>query len=93
MDWTNVSEETTNLIDPTRCYTYFINTFSQIFEKYFPLTTVKIANSNSSRKCWITKGLIKSCKHKSKLCKKYVNCPTKVNKNCILISVTSLDHF
>jgi hypothetical protein len=80
MDWSIVSEEIKNVTDPNRCYTLFINTFSQIFEKYFPLITVKIANSNSPRKCWITKGLIKSCKRKSKLYKKYINCPTKLNK-------------
>ena len=81
IDWSNINEETSNLNDPRRSYILFINTFSQCFENYFPLTTVKIANSNTPRKCWITKGLIKSCKRKSKLYKKYINCPTTLNKN------------
>ena len=79
-DWRTVYEETENSTDPTKCYTLFLNTFSKVFEKYFPLTKVKISNSNSPRNCWIAKGLIKSCKRKSKLYKKYLNCPTKMNK-------------
>ena len=75
-----MSEETDNVTDPTKCYTLFLNLFSLIFEKYFPLTLVKISNSNSPRNDWITKGLIKSCKRKSKLYKKYVKFPTKLNQ-------------
>ena len=84
IDWSPVYAETTNSgSGPATAskYAIFSQIFSNVFERFFPVETLKIPNSNSPRKCWITKGLIKSCHRKSFLYKKFRKKPSKRNEN------------
>lgn len=71
VDWSHVYDDIALTADPNSCYSLFSDTFARIFENNFPLKSFKAPKANSPRNCWITKGLIKSCKRKSILYKKF----------------------
>jgi hypothetical protein len=60
--WQNVFENDNNDVDGT--FNPFLNIYLQIFYSCFPTITV---NKTTSKKQWITKGIINSCKRKKEL--------------------------
>ena len=81
VDWSHVYDAIANNQDTNNCYSLFIDTFAQLFEKNFSIKTFKSPKANSPRNCWITKGLIKSCKRKSILYKKFKQNPNEANES------------
>ncbi len=79
-DWNDVLNEAVVVNNTETAYNMFMNKFSAIFDKYFPLKMFKYSKSKTPRQEWITKGLIKSCNKKSVLYKKYKLNPTEGNK-------------
>jgi hypothetical protein len=75
VDWTDICANSALSTSPTEVYKLFHNKFFALFNTFFPLRSSRSSKSNTPRKDWITKGLIKSCKKKSLLYKSYL-------KNC-----------
>jgi hypothetical protein len=69
--WQNVFENDNN--DVHRIFNSFLNTYLQIFYSCFPKMTV---NKTTSKKQWINKGIINSCK-----CKKELHLLTRNNND------------
>ena len=62
-----------------------------MYNSCFPLK--KITNSNNKpRKPWLSKGLLKSIKRKSKLCRRYINNPSVANENTYKRFKNKLNH-
>ena len=80
-DWSDVLLNCDNSVNPNESYSIFISRFNSLFENYFPVKDHKISKNNSPRTEWITKGLIKSCKRKSKLYRLWINNPTTNNRS------------
>ena len=55
----------------TNATPYSLKKFTKLFNTYFPMQKFRLNKTNSPRSEWITKGLIKSCKKRSKLYKQY----------------------
>ena len=53
--------------DPNEAYTKFMKLYQEAFDKAFPLTDMTPKNKQIKKEPWITKGIIKSSKTKSKL--------------------------
>ncbi len=66
--------------DPEEAYNNFILIYTRLYDKYFPVRKIRCSSKNYPKQPWITKGLIKSCKKKSTLYKKYLCEPTVGNK-------------
>ena len=66
--------------DPNKSYSYFIKTYSDLFNIYFPEKTVKFSKKLTPRQNWITTGLMKSCHKKSILYKNYIKNHSSGNK-------------
>ena len=79
-DWSSVLLCLNNNVLVEDGYRLFLEKYTFLFEKYFPLKLCKMNNRNTPRKVWITKGLVKSCKKKSKLFKTSKKTPTPENK-------------
>ena len=80
VDWNPVYAESINSESIDSKYTIFSQIFSEVFDHFFPIEKLKLTNATKPRKCWITKGLIKSCHRKSILYKRYRKKPTKRNE-------------
>ena len=65
--------------DVNNAYDLFLNQFSKMYDKAFPLK-VKVINSKSVVSPWMTKGLIKSSRKKQKLYDKYLKNKTYKNE-------------
>ena len=65
--------------DPERAYDIFLNKYHEIYNNCFPCKRVKSKKCTMS-KSWLSRGLIKSIKRKSKLYKRYLNVPNYVNE-------------
>src|SRR6218665_2057073 len=66
---------------PDVAYSAFINQNMTLY-KFFPYkTNIKSGKLNTTRQPWMTTALIKSCKRKSKLYKKYLKNPSDLNKS------------
>jgi len=61
-------------------YSAFAAKFTNIFETFFPVKRICISKKNVPRKPWITSGLIKSCRKKERLYKRFVKDPCECNK-------------
>ena len=72
-DWSTVM----NVTDPEVIYEEFHSKYKDLFNKHFPLR--RISKKNSKHKDWVTKGLIVSIKHKTRLYRKYLKRPTEQN--------------
>ena len=59
-----------NMADPNELYDKFLKIFSSLYEKYFPLTNVKLKPKRKNSP-WITNGIAKSPKRKQKLYKNF----------------------
>ena len=66
-------------------YQSFTNQYKSIFDKHFPINTVKTPHRLAPRHPWMTKGLIRSCIKKSTLYKKYKKTGTALNKQRFLV--------
>ena len=78
-DWSSVRHSFSDISHPENSYTLFSNILLKIFENNFPLKTIKFINRNTPKKEWMTSGLVKSCKKKSKLYKRQKTQPTSEN--------------
>ena len=65
--------------DPNEAYKIFLNVFSNLYEIAFPITKIKI-NSKTQLYPWMTRGILKSSKHKQKLYEKFLKNRNSVNK-------------
>lgn len=65
---------------PNSAYSAFILTYKSLYDKAFPISCVKSKGHNLIKQPWMTKALLKSCKKKSSLYKKYLSNPTDANK-------------
>ena len=63
-----------------KSYEEFQKTFQGIFNKHFPIKVVKLKDNICPKKPWITNGLIKSTKTKTKLYRKFLCKPTEFNR-------------
>jgi len=78
-DWSPIETLCANG-NPTAAYTVFQDTYKRIYDKSFPLVNRSANHHIKAKQPWMTKALLKSCKRKSKLHKKYLMNPTAVNK-------------
>ena len=65
--------------DPEHAYDIFLNKYHEIYNNCFRCKRVKSKKCTMS-KPWLSRGLIKSIKRKSKLYKRYLNVPNYVNE-------------
>ena len=66
----------------TNCaYKYFINRITEAYEKAFPKKINSNKRNQKSSQPWMTMGILKATKVKSKLYLKYIKNPTANNKN------------
>jgi Reverse transcriptase (RNA-dependent DNA polymerase)/Endonuclease/Exonuclease/phosphatase family len=81
------SESWLNITDPgstvpeTKKFNLFQERYCMLFDKSFPMTNVRKSKRNCPRKIWMTSALVKSCKKKSKLFKKWKLNHTIENEN------------
>ena len=78
LDWSDVLQHCGNG-DASIAYSSFIKTYLRIYDICFPVTH-KENKSSHFRKAWMTPGLLKSCRKKNILYKKYLCNPTADNK-------------
>src|SRR6218665_2019691 len=81
-DWSDVREARKNN-DPSTAYSQFIEKYTQLYDKAFPLLHSPAIKRNSSsrfKQSWMTSALLKSCNKKSRLYLKYLKNPTAANK-------------
>ena len=78
-DWNSVNSDCTD--DVNTLYTTFLEKFRHVFNYCFPLTKSSTTRRNIPRKPWITPGLIKSCRTKEQLYKRFMKTPNNTNKN------------
>ena len=79
VNWTDLYAAS-NSDDAKIGYSLFLNKFTELFESNFPLKCKNLNNSQAPRQVWITNGLIKSCRKKSNLYRKYKKAPTTENR-------------
>jgi Reverse transcriptase (RNA-dependent DNA polymerase) len=71
--------------DSNDAYESFLAMYGEAYNSAFPMKIMN-SNRNESPRCpWITEGLLKSCKKKNKLYKKYIKKPNEDNKNKFVI--------
>ena len=68
-----------NIADANESYHKFLKIFSSLYEKYFPLTKVKL-KPKRKKSPWITNGIAKSSKRKQNLYEKFLKQRTPENK-------------
>ena len=68
-----------NIAEANESYHKFLKIFSSLYEKYFPLTKVKL-KSKRKKSPWITNGITKSSKRKEKLSEIFSKRLTPENK-------------
>ena len=78
LDWSDVLQYCGNG-DASIAYSSFIKTYLRMYDICFPVTH-KENKSSHFRKAWMTPGLLKSCRKKNILYKKYLCNPTADNK-------------
>ena len=59
------------LKQPNEAYNKFLETFTELYEKYFPIRKIKI-KPKRTLSTWITNGIAKSYKQKQKLYEKFL---------------------
>lgn len=91
-NWRSVYDHCSSGQDASNAYDLFHNQYNIIFNKHFPLKSLKCSYRLTPRHEWMTKGLIKSCLKKSKLYKKYRKTGKTVDKNCFVAYKKKLKH-
>src|SRR6218665_2944796 len=79
-DWTDVYRAC-DQGDPSSAYTAFIEKYRSIYESSFPKSSHPLKRRLKVKQPWMTQALLKSCKNKSLLYKKYIKNPTQENKS------------
>lgn len=79
IDWSLVLDSC-NQNNPTAAYDSFVGLFKAAYDKAFPLLPRTRHKRHSPRQPWMTSGLLKSCRTKSKLYLKMIKHPTATNK-------------
>jgi exonuclease III len=80
IDWKEYLDQLyCNDADPNEAYSKFLEIYSGLYSKHFPLKP-KLSSRLKPRQEWITPGLIRCCRTKSKLYKKYKLHPTTFNE-------------
>ena len=79
IDWSSVLD-LCNKYETTAAYDLFIHFFKLAYDKAFPILPKTNHKRDSPKQPWMTTGLIKSCKTKSKLYLKFIKNPTAPNK-------------
>ena len=74
-DWQSIYNEN----DANIAYDSFLSKYFDIYNSSFPLKKVK-ASKHVFKRPWLSAGLLKSIKRKSKLYKKFLNFPTPTNE-------------
>lgn len=71
---------------PCIAYTRFMGKYKELYNVAFPVREhlPEIQNTSHYRQPWMTSGLLKSCRKKSKLYKKYLKNPTDSNKESFI---------
>ena len=64
---------------PIDAYDKFITLYKNAFDKSFPVKRMNIGRASLKREPWLTRGLLTSSKHKSKLLSKKIKTPTEDN--------------
>ena len=77
--WLEVNQLSVN-DDPSASYAKFIETYSELFEFYFPLKTLNLSHKMTPKTEWITSGLMKCCSKKRLLYKRYMKRRTPESK-------------
>src|ERR1700733_9640988 len=68
--------------DTNGAYDTFLNLIQESYNKAFPVqTSIRHNRSHNFHHPWMTKGLLKSCKIKTRLYTKYIKNPNPLNKN------------
>ena len=67
--------------DPNGAYDYFVNLITGAYNESFPKIVTNKQRYQTFHHPWMTKGLLKSCKVKSKLYLKYIKKPSQANKS------------
>jgi len=79
IDWSLVLD-LCNQNSPTAAYDAFVGLFKAAYDKAFPLLPRTRHKRHSPKQPWMTSGLLKSCRTKSKLYLKMIKHPTAANK-------------
>ena len=71
-----------DISDPQKGYLSFLNKFNELFNNCFPIKRIK-KRKCTTKKPWLSKGLLKSIGKKNRLYKRYLNCPSNTTlSNC-----------
>ena len=70
--WDNVNTLTHITGDVNEAYNCFLNIYSKLYNESFPLKSARVHRKNTPKNEWMTTGLLKSCKKRSALYKKYI---------------------
>ncbi len=79
IDWSSVLD-ICKQNDPSAAYDTFVGLFKVAYDKAFPLLQCTRHKRNFFKQPWMTTGLLKSCRTKSKLYLKMLKHPTATNK-------------
>ena len=80
LDWTNFLNKCNDNSDPDLLFNEFHGIFNKLFLDSFPSLSRSVKESKKQSDPWMTDNLVKCCRKKSRLLKKYKKSPTVVNK-------------
>jgi len=84
IDWSEFNGACITNNDTNALSNSFQNVFSEAFNKYFPLCNITNSNLKRHVPVWLSQSLLKSCKKKSVLYKRYLKSKSKESKNKLL---------
>jgi hypothetical protein len=79
-NWFDVFNQCHVNSDTNAAYKCFQTKYTDIFDKHFPLKTIKLSHRLTPRHPWMTKGLVRACLKKSKLYGLYKKSDSVVDK-------------
>ena len=74
-DWSKVYD----CIEAETAYNTFLDQFTALYNHHFPLVT-KVVRKGEKNQSWMTQGILKSCKFKYRLYKRFLRNPTVANE-------------
>lgn len=66
--------------NPDQAYNAYINIYKEVFDRYFPLKTIKMTRKYTKREPWVTSGILTSSIKKTKLYKKKLKVSNEQNQ-------------
>lgn len=72
LDWSTLYDSN----DPNEQYNYLVDTITGLYNKHFPIKTVRV-NSSSLKRPWLTPGILRSIRRKNKLYRAKLRNPSK----------------